>query len=33
MVCDGSIGLRAAQRAIATNWQALYERVFGLAPV
>ena len=33
MVCAGSIGLRAAQRAIAANWQGLYERVFGLAPV
>lgn len=32
MVCAGSIGLRAAQRAIAANWQGLYERVFGLAP-
>jgi hypothetical protein len=32
MVCAGSIGLRAAQSAIASNWQGLYERVFGLAP-
>jgi hypothetical protein len=32
MVCAGSIGLRAAQRAIASNWQGLYERVFGVAP-
>ena len=32
MVCAGSIGLRAAQRAIASNWQGLYKRVFGVAP-
>ena len=31
-VCKGRIGLRAAQRAIATDWQALYKRVFGVAP-
>jgi hypothetical protein len=33
MVCAGSIELRAAQRGIAANWQRLYERVFGLAPL
>jgi hypothetical protein len=33
MVCAGSIGLRAAQRAIATNWQGWYERVFGSMPI
>jgi len=33
MVCAGSIGLRTAQRAIAANWESLYERVFGLAPI
>jgi len=32
MVCAGSIGLRAAQRGIASNWQQLYDRVFGVAP-
>ena len=29
MVCAGTITLRAAQVGIATNWQALYKRVFG----
>jgi len=29
MVCAGTITLRAAQIGIATNWQALYKRVFG----
>jgi hypothetical protein len=29
MVCAGSMTLRAAQVGIATNWQALYKRVFG----
>jgi hypothetical protein len=32
VVCSGSIGLRAAQRAIAANWKTLYQRVFGNAP-
>jgi len=32
LVCAGSIGLRAAQRAIAANWKTLYQRVFGAAP-
>jgi len=31
-VCAGKIGLRAAQRQIASNWQALYVKVFGVAP-
>jgi len=31
-VCKGRIGLRAAQRAIATDWQSLYKKVFGVAP-
>jgi Protein of unknown function (DUF3761) len=31
MVCARSVGLRAAQRGIAANWQGLYERVFGVA--
>jgi hypothetical protein len=29
LVCAGEITLRAAQLGIATNWQALYKRVFG----
>ena len=32
MVCAGAIGLRAAQRQLAANWQALYGRVFDTAP-
>ena len=32
MVCAGAITLRAAQRGIATNWEALYKRVYGIAP-
>jgi hypothetical protein len=32
LVCAGSLSLRAAQRSIATKWQGLYERVFGVAP-
>jgi hypothetical protein len=32
LVCARSIGLRAAQRGIAANWQSLYERVFGVGP-
>jgi hypothetical protein len=32
MVCDGTITLRAAQRGIASNWQALYKKAFGVAP-
>ena len=31
-VCAGRIGLRSAQRQIAGNWQALYAKVFGVAP-
>jgi hypothetical protein len=33
MVCDGQLGLAAAQRRIASNWQALYTSVFGVAPL
>lgn len=29
MVCSGAITLRASQRGIATNWRALYAKVFG----
>lgn len=32
MVCTGAITLRSAQHRIASNWQALYEKVFGVAP-
>ena len=32
LVCSGAMTLRAAQRGIAANWQALYTRVFGNAP-
>jgi hypothetical protein len=31
-VCAGQITLRAAQRQIAADWQALYTKVFGAAP-
>ena len=32
LVCDGTMSLRSVQRQIAANWQALYRKVFGLAP-
>jgi hypothetical protein len=32
LVCTGTIGLRTAQRWIASDWQSLYKRVFGIAP-
>jgi hypothetical protein len=32
-VCAGTMSLRAVQRAIASNWQALYRRVFGTDPL
>ena len=32
LVCSGAITLRAARSAIAANWEALYQRVFGVAP-
>ena len=31
-VCDGRFSLRSAQRQIATNWQRLYVKIFGVAP-
>lgn len=31
-VCEGTRGLRATQRRIATDWRALYRDVFGVAP-
>ena len=31
-VCSGAMSLRAAQRGIATNWEALYHRVFEPSP-
>jgi hypothetical protein len=32
LVCDGTMTLRSVQRGIVANWQALYKRVFGVAP-
>lgn len=32
LVCSGAMTLHAAQEAIATDWEALYKRVFGVAP-
>jgi hypothetical protein len=32
LVCDGMMTLRSVQKQIAANWQALYMRVFGVAP-
>jgi len=32
LVCAGAISLRAAQQGIASNWQALYEHVYGSRP-
>ena len=32
LLCNGSMTLVAAQRGIATNWETLYKRVFGVAP-
>jgi hypothetical protein len=32
LVCSGGAKLRAAQRGIASNWQALYKQVFGVSP-
>jgi hypothetical protein len=32
LVCSGAMTLRAAQRQIAANWEALYKKVFGAAP-
>ena len=31
-VCLGQKSLRSAQREIATNWQALYKKLYGKAP-
>ena len=31
-VCQGKISLRSAQQQIASNWEALYKKVFGVAP-
>jgi hypothetical protein len=31
LVCAGKIGLRSVQRAITTDWQALYQKVYGTA--
>jgi hypothetical protein len=32
LVCTGKVTLRAAQRGIASNWEALFRRAFGTAP-
>lgn len=32
LVCSGAMRLRTAQRDIASNWEKLYRRVFGVAP-
>jgi hypothetical protein len=32
LVCAGSMTLHASQSGIASNWEALYRRVFGIAP-
>jgi hypothetical protein len=32
LVCDGKRQLRATQRKIASDWQALYKSVYGVAP-
>lgn len=33
LVCSNRLGLRAARLGIASNWRALYDRVFGQPPV
>lgn len=32
LVCDGKRQLRATQRRIGSNWEKLYEDVYGVAP-
>jgi Protein of unknown function (DUF3761) len=32
LVCEGQMSLGTVRRAIASNWQKLYERVYGVAP-
>jgi hypothetical protein len=32
LVCAGAMTLRSAQEQIASDWEALYRRVFGVAP-
>jgi hypothetical protein len=32
MVCAGQLNLNAARVSIAADWEALYRRLFGLAP-
>jgi hypothetical protein len=32
LVCEGRMSLGTVRRAIASNWQKLYERVYGVAP-
>ena len=33
LVCSGAMSLRAAQRGIASNWERLYKKVYGVTPV
>jgi hypothetical protein len=33
LVCSGQMNLRSAQRQIAKNWQSLYSKVYGTAPI
>jgi hypothetical protein len=32
LMCDGKMTLRTVQRGIAKDWQALYKKVYGVAP-
>jgi hypothetical protein len=32
LVCSGKMSLRLAQRSIASNWVALYKRIYGVSP-
>lgn len=32
LVCEGRLSLAAARRGLATNWETLYQRLFGRAP-
>jgi hypothetical protein len=32
LVCDGTMTLSTVRRRIASDWQALYKTVFGVAP-
>jgi hypothetical protein len=32
LVCEGKRTIRSVQRGIAEDWQALYKKVYGVAP-